>query len=99
MLPRSQNATPPPPPDEVLRAAWLILSRLESGAPTRHPSVSLVVRLYCIEKLTIREVAGRCRCSVGTIVNRLACFEAATGLSAVHFANAGPAVGDDVRSL
>jgi len=85
-----------PPSPDVLRAAWHILSRLESGAPMRHPSVTLVVRLYCIEKLTIPQVARRCRptlhsfsaggCSVGTIADRLARFEAATGLSAALFA-------------
>jgi hypothetical protein len=38
-----------------------------------------VFRLYCMENLSASEVAGRCRCSKATIVNRLRMIQRRTG--------------------
>jgi hypothetical protein len=54
-------------------------------APSKPPNVLSVLRLYCIHGLTIPEIASRCRCSVGTVCNRLKLFREATGHSPEHF--------------
>ena len=65
----------------TLRDALLLLDRLDSSSPPRPPTVLAVFRLYCVQQMTIAEVARACRCSVGTICNRLKLLRAKTGLN------------------
>ena len=64
--------------DEPRRALGLI-ERLESECPMSPPSVSTVFRLYCVEELTMAKIARRCRCSIGTVANRLELIRRKTG--------------------
>ena len=65
--------------DDARRALGLI-ERMESECPMNAPSVSTVVRLYCVEELTIAQIARRCRCSIGTVAGRLKLIRAKTGM-------------------
>jgi len=63
------------------RRAFAIMDKLDTESRRKTPSVLTVYRLYCREILSARESAKRCRCSVGTILDRLRMIHAATGLS------------------
>jgi hypothetical protein len=60
-----------PEDEDQARRALALIERLEAECPMSPPTVSTVFRLYCIEELTIAKIARRCRCSVGTVANRL----------------------------
>jgi hypothetical protein len=60
-----------PEDEDQARRALALIERLEAECPMSPPTVSTVFRLYCIEELTIEKIARRCRCSVGTVANRL----------------------------
>jgi DNA-directed RNA polymerase specialized sigma24 family protein len=76
------------PPDHLeitsIRPVLDLLNSLDFQSPSKPPSVVSVLRLYCIHGLTIPEIARRCRCSVGTVCNRLKLFRKATGHSPEH---------------
>src|SRR2546422_6492239 len=55
----------------ALSNALALLDRLDAASPPRPPTVLSVFRLYCVRQMTIAEVARSCRCSVGTVCNRL----------------------------
>jgi len=74
-----QPSTNPEP--STLASALALLDRLDSASPPRPPTVLAVFRLYCIQQMTITEVARACRCSVGTVCNRLKLLRAKTGLN------------------
>ena len=59
----------------------VLLEGLDSGSGSRRksPSMAAVFRLYFVQGLPVAQVARKCRCSVGTIVNRLKLMEAKTG--------------------
>src|SRR5436190_13629981 len=74
-------------PTTAIRQAWELFDRLDFQGPSKRPSVLSVLRLYCIQGLTIPEIARYCRCSVGTVCNRLKLFRNATGQSPEHLRN------------
>src|SRR5437868_15529811 len=80
---RPSTAESPPDRLEItsIRPALDLLNSLDFQCPSKPPNVLSVLRLYCIHGLTIPEIARRCRCSVGTICNRLKLFRKATGHS------------------
>ena len=57
----------------------MVLEGLDSGSRRKNPSLAAVFRLYFVQGLPVAQVARKCRCSVGTIVNRLKLIEAKTG--------------------
>jgi hypothetical protein len=58
-----------------------VLDDLDTGTASRrkHPSLATVFKLYYVEELPVSKVAKKCRCSAGTIVNRLKLIESKTG--------------------
>jgi DNA-directed RNA polymerase specialized sigma24 family protein len=58
-------------PEDVARQAFRLLQQLDSEQIVKPPTVLAVFRLYCMEELTAEQVAGRCGCSKGTVINRL----------------------------
>src|SRR5689334_22910428 len=83
---RSPTAESPPDCPEItsIRPALELLNYLDLRCPSKAPSVLSVLRLYCIHGMTIPEIARRCRCSVGTVCNRLKLFRKTTGHSPEH---------------
>ena len=48
-----------------------------------------VFRLCCVRQMTVAEVARSCRCSVGTVSNRLKLIRAITGLEPANLTYPG----------
>jgi DNA-directed RNA polymerase specialized sigma24 family protein len=69
-----------PQEEDEARRALALIHQLESDSPTGSPSVTSVFRLYCVEELTIEQIAKKCRCSLGTVANRLKLIKAKTGI-------------------
>lgn len=65
--------------ESVATRAFALVQQLESDQPTKPPSALTVFRLYCIENLNVAQIARKCRCSRGTVRNRLGLIEARTG--------------------
>jgi DNA-directed RNA polymerase specialized sigma24 family protein len=91
-LPQPSADRPPTaesPPDQPgitsIRPALDLLNCLDFHCPSNPPNILSVLRLYCIHGMTIPEIARRCRCSVGTVCNRLKLFRNVTGHSPEHF--------------
>lgn len=56
---------------DVARQAFRLLEQLDSEQVIKPPSVLTVFRLYCVQEMTAEQVAHKCRCSKGTVINRL----------------------------
>ena len=69
---------------------WAVLEGLDSGNRRKNPSLAAVFRLYFVQGLPVAQVARKCRCSVGTIVNRLKLLEAKTGATPEQLLRIGP---------
>lgn len=69
-------------------AAFQILDRLDSVRVTKPPTVLTVFRLYCVQRMTVAQVARRCRCSVGTVCNRLRLMQSKIGIHPAAIKNA-----------
>ena len=65
--------------EDVARQAFALVKALDSETGLRSAPVLTVFRLYCIEGLSADEVARRCRCSKGTVINRLEMIRRRTG--------------------
>jgi DNA-directed RNA polymerase specialized sigma24 family protein len=86
------------PLDEPLAtrlAAFQILDRLDSIRITRSPTVLTVFRLYCLQRMTVSQVARRCRCSVGTVSNRLRLMQSKIGVHPSTIKNAARPLPDN----
>jgi hypothetical protein len=71
-----------PPSDQgAAEEAFAMIEKLDSGPRARAPSLVSVFRLYCMESLAADEIAARCGCSKGTVVNRLKTIRRVTGLA------------------
>ena len=69
-----------PTPEDVLRAALALVMRLNGEDDSKPPTLLTVFRLYCGEGLTIEQIRKRCRCSKGTVINRMKLIRKKTGL-------------------
>lgn len=58
-------------PEDVARQAFRLIEQLDSDQVIKPPSVLAVFRLYCVKEMTAEQVARKCRCSKGTVINRL----------------------------
>ena len=76
----TMNTTPINPfKTDDLQAALLVLEQIDSETPLNSPSVLTVFRLYCVRAMSVAQVARACRCSVGTVSNRLKLLRSKTG--------------------
>ncbi len=73
---------------DVARTVFEVLDRLDSDSRRKPPSLLTVFRLYCLRHLTVLQIAHKCRCSVGTVSNRLKLLHAKTGTHPAHLRNA-----------
>jgi len=78
--------------EDVARRAFLALDALDCGSRRKLPTLLTVFRLYCIEELTVAQIARKCRCSVGTVSNRLKLLQAATGTNPERLRKVSPYV-------
>jgi hypothetical protein len=74
-----------PQPDESssedsTRKALALVKGLDATTRMKFPSPVAIFSFYCVHGLSIARIARRCRCSRGTILNRLAFIRKRTGI-------------------
>jgi hypothetical protein len=69
---------PPPVTEDVARAAFALLVKLDARGKQRSPTPLTVFRFYCVEGLSAGQVAAKCRCAKGTVMSRLRFIETVT---------------------
>jgi len=69
---------PAPVSEDVARAAFALLVKLDAQGKQKAPPPMTVFRLYCIDELSADQVATKCRCSKGTVMSRLRFIEQVT---------------------
>src|SRR5437667_12666356 len=72
-------------PSILAHSAFLLLDRLDFKSRRKAPSVLTVFRLYCMQNMTVAEIARQYRCSLSTVSDRLKVLRARTGLSPKSF--------------
>lgn len=65
--------------EDTTRKAFALVKALDNQKFMNAPSLASVFSLYCIDGLSVTDIARRCLCSRGTIMNRLACIRKKTG--------------------
>ena len=69
----------PPLTSEAVRTAFSLLDRLDSQSPLKPPSLLRVFRLYCVQEMTVAQVAHDLRLAgrehtLGDFVARIECL-------------------------
>lgn len=67
-----------PVSEDVARAAFALLVKLDAQGKQKSPTPLTVFRLYCAEGMSADEVAWKCRCAKGTVMSRLRFIESVT---------------------
>jgi hypothetical protein len=57
--------------ENVARAVFRMMAEIDSDEMMKPPTPITVLRLYCVEEMTADEIAAKCGCAKGTVVNRL----------------------------
>jgi len=70
-----------PSDEDLARRTFLVLQDEEPGTRKKLPTLYTVFQLYCLKNLTIPQIARKCRCSLGTVANRLKLLQAKTGVA------------------
>jgi hypothetical protein len=70
---------PDAPDQDLAGRVCTVLDDLDSKSRRKHPSLAAVFKLYFVQDLPVAQVAKKCRCSVGTIANRLHLIQKKTG--------------------
>src|SRR5436190_10868231 len=82
------------PDEEMARRVFVTLQQDEGEMSRRSrrkgPSLYAVFDLYCLRELTIPQVAAKCRCSIGTVANRLKLLELRLGERAEELRRVAP---------
>ena len=73
------------PPSTLAHSAFMLLDRLDFKSRRKAPSVLTVFRLYCMQNMTVAEIARQYRCSLSTVSDRLKVLRTRTGLSPKSF--------------
>jgi hypothetical protein len=72
---------PPPSDEELARRTFLALQAHDQNTRRQSPTLYTVFHLYCVKELTIPQIARKCRCSLGTVANRLKLLRLKTGVA------------------
>jgi len=69
----------------VAREAFALLQKMDAEGPQKPPLPLTVFRLYCVDGCSAERVARKCRCSKGTVINRLRFIEKVTSIKPEDF--------------
>ena len=69
---------PAPVGEDVARAAFALLVKLDAQGKLKSPTPLTVFRFYCADGMSADEVAAKCRCAKGTVMSRLRFIESVT---------------------
>ena len=89
-----------PVPEDVARQAFRLIEQLDSDEVIKPPTVLTVFRLYCVKEMTTEQVRRKCRCSKGTVINRLELIRKRTGMKPDElrrFSSQFDKIEDDIR--
>ncbi len=89
-----------PVPEDVARQAFRLIEQLDSDEVIKPPTVLTVFRLYCVKEMTTDQVRQKCRCSHGTVINRLELIRKKTGMKPDElrrFSSQFEHIEDDIR--
>lgn len=78
---RLVQGQPEPVAEDVARRAFGLIEELDSQKVVKPPSVLTVFRLYCVKEMPAEQVADKCGCSKGTVINRLKLIREKTGMA------------------
>ncbi len=66
----ADSPAPPPVSDNAVAMALRLAQELDANPKIKSPNHLTVLRLYCLEEMTIQEIEKTCKCSHGTVINR-----------------------------
>ena len=81
---------PEQPDQDLASRVCLVLDEIDGGSRRKNPSLTTVFRLYYVQELPMAQIAKKCRCSAGTIMNRLNLLQAKTGATPAQLRRIGP---------
>ncbi len=81
---------PDPSDEDLARRTFLALQNQDDSVRRKSPSLYTVFDLYCIKELTIPQIARKCRCSIGTVANRLKLLRGKTGVAPERLRRVAP---------
>ena len=70
--------------EDTTRKAFALVKALDSRRRIKRPSPGTVFSFYCIDGLSVTDIARKCHCSRGTILNRLEFIRQKTGADPVR---------------
>ena len=73
-----------PSDEELARRVCSIIDVLDSESRRKSPSLLTIFRLYCVQEMTVEQIARKCKCSKATVSNRLNLLESKTGVPAAR---------------
>ena len=81
---------PEQPDQDLASRVCLTLDEFDTGSRRKNPSLTTVFRLYYVQELPVAQVAKKCRCSAGTIMNRLKLLQTKTGATPAQLRRISP---------
>lgn len=79
------ESEPEPLREEVARAAFAMVVKLDADGSHKAPAPLTVFRLYCVDGMSAERVARKCQCGKATVIRRLQLIEERTGMKAEEF--------------
>ena len=70
--------------EDTTRKAFALVKALDVPKRIKQPSPGAVFSFYCIDGMSVAEIARKCRCSRGTVLNRLELIRRKTGADPVR---------------
>ena len=67
------------PNADLAQRLFQLLNHLDAPSRRKHPATLTVLRLYCMQNLSVRQIARECHCSIGTVSHRLKLIKQQTG--------------------
>src|SRR5205085_5178779 len=69
-----------PSDEDLARRVCIALDTPDSESRRKKPSLLTIFRLYCVQEMTVAQIAHKCSCSKATISNRLSLLQSKTGV-------------------
>jgi len=85
--------------EDTTRKAFALVKALDNRKCLKKPSAVTVFSFYCIDGLNVSDIARRCHCSRGTILNRLNFIRKKTGTNPDNFRQLSRSMANSEDSL
>jgi hypothetical protein len=71
LLAALQTGDREPLPEDTARAAYAMVQKLDTEKALKPPTLLKVFHLYCVQGMSSDKIAKDCKCSKGTVINRM----------------------------